>query len=529
MPGSSLSQTEKTLLKQWSASKYQPNTLKSIEIEGETGLRGIKKLQLEFKYPITVISGRNGCGKSTILALAALAYHSPDGHRPANAKVKKQKSKTSWYYTFSDFFYKGHGDADLSGITISWKFLDSSLDKRITKQTQKWMHYNIRPERPVHFLGLSRATHPIEQRVLRNHFKQKVGSSIDQLDDNMVNIFTAIIGKTYTEASTMNSGRESTLRRCSSGSSYTGFNMGSGEDIVLGILSLIQKSPKGTLFAIDELEIGLFPEAQRLLMKHLQELALDKQLQIIITSHSEAIIDSVPRQARILLQVSDGQPHQVIYEPTTRMILGDMSGQSMPELVIFCEDTFASDYIRNCLSMENRRRVSIVPVGAKSELAKACAFNAISNNKPGRKYAILWDGDVGSDEAIEYLSREKTRFDIANNCSIYYHILPGKMAPEKHVVETLQADIGIREMCSVFRASEQEMRSLLTKVASLPDSHDIFHEFELKYDETIEATRTKLLIAYSNANKSEPASLNAVIDSMLRGEQAYRFGQAGKD
>jgi predicted ATPase len=41
--------------------------------EGE--LRGINSLDVHFDYPITAIAGKNGAGKSTILALACCAYH----------------------------------------------------------------------------------------------------------------------------------------------------------------------------------------------------------------------------------------------------------------------------------------------------------------------------------------------------------------------------------------------------------------------------------------------------------------------
>ena len=51
--------------------------LRSISIKGRPGLRGIQDLSINFNYPLTVISGKNGCGKTTALALAALGFHSP--------------------------------------------------------------------------------------------------------------------------------------------------------------------------------------------------------------------------------------------------------------------------------------------------------------------------------------------------------------------------------------------------------------------------------------------------------------------
>ena len=52
----------------WFTKDESKATLLSIEmLIGE--IRGLKDVKIEFKYPITAIAGRNGSGKTTILAL----------------------------------------------------------------------------------------------------------------------------------------------------------------------------------------------------------------------------------------------------------------------------------------------------------------------------------------------------------------------------------------------------------------------------------------------------------------------------
>ncbi|MDE0217683.1 MAG: AAA family ATPase [Spirochaetaceae bacterium] len=52
---------------------------------------------------------------------------------------------------------------------------------------------------------------------------------------------------------------------------------------------------------IDEVEAGLHPWVQQLLMLQLQQLALRNDLQIIVTTHSPVVLDSVPVNGRVFL------------------------------------------------------------------------------------------------------------------------------------------------------------------------------------------------------------------------------------
>ena len=45
------------------------------------GIRGIQDLRVALDYPVSVIAGENGCGKSTVLTAAACAYRVPGAGR----------------------------------------------------------------------------------------------------------------------------------------------------------------------------------------------------------------------------------------------------------------------------------------------------------------------------------------------------------------------------------------------------------------------------------------------------------------
>jgi predicted ATPase len=91
---------------------YEHAHLRNIFL-AEGSLRGINELDINFNFPITAIAGKNGAGKSTVLALACCAYH----NRRDGYKLPKRKTA---YYTFSDFFVQHSEEIPPQGIDIRY-------------------------------------------------------------------------------------------------------------------------------------------------------------------------------------------------------------------------------------------------------------------------------------------------------------------------------------------------------------------------------------------------------------------------
>ena len=214
-----------------------------------------------------------GCGKTTVLALSALGFHSPGGHLPLNARNRSKSGRAPSYYTFSDFFFKGPGDPDIAGVEITWKY-HGGKEISIKKQTDKWMRYERRPDRPVHYLGVVRSIPAVEQSALRSHFKATNKSNKSwSLSGDFCARLTDIMGRPYDEAGVMSS-NQYLMRRCMAGASYSSFNMGAGEDILIDLLYMLQETPEGSMIVVEEIELGLHPEALITLARHLQEITL---------------------------------------------------------------------------------------------------------------------------------------------------------------------------------------------------------------------------------------------------------------
>lgn len=514
MPGKRLNDTEKRLKDWWDSqsTQFPFPILKGISVKGTPGLRGITDIKITFNYPLTVICGQNGSGKTTLLCLSALAFHAPIGHHSYHARNYDAKKPNS-YYTFVDFFFKGIKDPDITGVEINWDYKKDSKSehsKTIRKQTNKWMKSETRPKRPVHYFGASRVLPAIERNVLRGHFR--VGGSqhkIVQLNEEFRKVFCQILGRNYSEATVIESDKYS-VRSCTQGSTYTSFNMGAGEDVLLELLYYLQVSPKGSLIVIEEIELGLHPEAQKKFAQELIKIIGKKQLQVIVSSHSSAFIDSVPREARILIQRASFNTHNVVKSPTTRYAMSFLDGVIRSELIIYCEDSFAEKIINSVLDAELRKRVDVVGVGDINQVARQCGAH-IRAKWPG-KYLGVFDGDVGEEEMDKKMKNEVSEINLTNCFLLPDNLLP----PEKWVIKEIINDADRLESMR-FRLRESSIynvKNYLDTMDILPDHHDICYELA-KHTGLHEKEIESILIDVACVQNEKLNPLREKIDEIL--------------
>lgn len=477
MPGIHLTKLEEKLQNAWDAEKFgDVPLLKSIEINsnGGVGLRGIKSLRVDFDYPVTFFTGQNGAGKSTLLALAALAYHGVPGHMASLAKGWALHDEGEFtYFTFRDFFHRGPGDAAVKDVSLTWRYDEKTPEVSLIKKTEKWMRYERRPKRAVEFLGISRAVPPIELSYLRNNFNAEIaGISPAPLTDDTRKILEKILGRQYPKVEEINR-KKFTIRRTSE-SGYTSFNMGAGEDSLIALLAELSQLPKGSLVVIDEVETALHPAAQRKLVDALLQLSWDRKLQIIGSTHSHHIIDSLPRMARKLL-IREHESHRIVHSPTTMLALSEISDQQNKELLVICEDSFAASLLTTTLPAQLRKRVDIQACGAKTELARYARSHLRIASRA--RCFIVWDGDVSVDEAGRYLDTAEAQIPDVNsiNARISWACLPGNVSPEKWAL-AMCCSKGINVVVKEFGLDSDAQAKEMLIGCSADDVHDIPYE-----------------------------------------------------
>ena len=501
MPGRRLSSEEKKLLKFWGApsASFEMPLLKSLAIEGPPTLRGIERLRVPFDYPITAICGRNGVGKSTILALAAFSSHRPQGWSvsPWPTRPKRRPPKQG-NYAWRDFFFRHADDLPYTGLTIRFSY---SLDGNDIEFQRRWKEGRWRtvrdpgrskvtpfPSRPIEFVSLSRILPPAELQHVRRNFGKIGKPHILKLEQNMCKEMSAIFGRTYSNIEIHEVDGVS-LARCSTYADYRGFDMGAGENAMITILSKLQRLPTGGLLIVEEIEHGLHPEAQHHLVDALTRIVKEKKQQIIFTTHSSHVIDRLPRAGRVLLERM-GSEHRAISSPTTRFALANMTGRPQPEATLYVEDNFSEALVRSCLPKELRTRTDVVPIGDSSKVA--AQLGAHQRGKQAGPALCVFDGDCSLKKIETWMKREDLKPDETT-----FVRLPGEATPpEKWVLHALLDTVYLSRFSDRIELSLEEANDEITRLLGVHNHHDVPYELAsrlgISEEEAVSALVTSL-------------------------------------
>ena len=412
--------------------------LAEIHLEG---IRGIDDIRVVFDYPVSVIAGGNASGKSTVLFAAACAYKVP------GAGVKDFVPST----LFPDYRPKlGRREDEKHEIVIEFDY--STPDGRRSMRWRRAKGWNrsflgrknaSQPERPIYLRTLSNLSNPSEVRGVLSMSRLSSEPLESPLTASQIEFAQRMLPFRYSEVVHLSSGSKNLLFAAQEGgASYSELHMAAGERAILRLSQEIAQL-EGALVLIDEVEAGLHPWVQQLLMLQLQQLSLRNDLQIIVTSHSPVVLDAVPAHGRIFLERDERG--RVAVRPAYRDVVQDaLYGRSGDALNLLCEDDAAEGILHGIfdvlLPRQRIRRESVRigrDTGASEFPAHATAFRKFGQIQ---SFVFILDGDKqGCD--VERKIQEGAGRDVP------VLFLPGRAAPEVWVWERLrQSPEGAKEL-----------------------------------------------------------------------------------
>ncbi len=444
---------------------HMPHFLDEVRING---LRGLQNLNVRFEYPVSVIAGANATGKSTVLFALACAYKVP------KASIYDYKPATM----FPGYHPKSGGEHNDTTNEISLRYRYSTKDggmDMIWKYKKSWTRSFFgrkgakQPERALYLRTLSHLSNPSEIRsVLTMSYSDKPPEEEALTVDQIAFAHTVFPWKynhiiRLTDA--RNSKRNLLFAKKRDNVSYSEFHMASGERSVIRLAMEIAQL-KDALVLIDELETGLHPYAQQMLMLYLQRLALRNGLQIVLTTHSPVVLDSVPSEACILLDRSDDGSVKIL-EPFRDLIQNALYGRSHDKLKLLCEDQMAEAILYGIIDYiapsENIRHTDIQigrDTGAEQFNNHA---NMVKKFDRLNEFLFILDGDQQNKP-----SHKKLRETVLRESSILF--LPGEGSPELWVWQTLSNNT--QEASGYLNTTQENLRKYIQKADGIFQEND---------------------------------------------------------
>jgi len=428
-------------LRSWFASDMSKALLKRIQLK--QGLfRGLNSLDLTFEYPITAIAGRNGAGKSTILALACCAFHgNEDGF-----KLPKRKYS---YYTFSDFFFQNAAEITHQDVLIYYSIAHNNWNRksipsgiatasqiRKKKANGKWNDYDTRVRRAVVFLGIERIVPHSERSQSRSYSKVFKQTTAKGWENKVKDAVGYVLNRQYLDFRYLEHSKYTLPIVKTKEHIYSGFNMGAGENALFEIFSTIYSAGSGALVVMDEIELGLHADAQKRFVDKLKDVCAEMQTQIICTTHSREIFECLPPDARFYIESIAGKT-RVIQGISSEFAFNKMGGSEATELEVFLEDEVAQAILVNNLPSSIRTRIKFTVIGSASALARQLAASYL--RKEVRPIVAVFDGDQRSRHAANLQHAKKMAetpgagFEEWFDARVVY--LPGSTWPESWLLE----------------------------------------------------------------------------------------------
>lgn len=443
--------------------------------------------QINFEFPITVLVGKNGSGKSSTLhALYGAPYwHSCSdfwfstevdpiaesggknrffyGYRETGNTEIKEVMKTRMHRGSKtksddpDYWETSRGikkdgmlttdrkkpveknvvyldfRAEVSAFDKIFHFSKGSLNekKELLRKRSKYLNRLFNDE-PMRFPGR----------------KDEDVGRVRELDREYISTIGKILGKEYVSIKVAdhsifkNKGTSIYVKTLIS-SKYSEANAGSGEVAVIQLVKAIQDAENNSLVLLDEPEVSIHPGAQEKLKEYLLDTVIKKKLQIVISTHSPILVKDMPNEAIKLYKTNYEGKFEVISDVNYQEAFFDLEDCVADKKVIFCEDYAAKEMILCVLRRMEKEQyfdVEYNPGGEKTLLAKHVSSFTTQTQLMKRVYLLL-DGDMQTDCTFE---RDKLTITQKDN-SKYLEDYVERVYGVKIKVYTDGGDGGIRD------------------------------------------------------------------------------------
>lgn len=382
--------------------------LTSIEF-GVVPFRKMREIIVPIAERITLISGHNGIGKSTILGLISNSSgltHQSSAPRSYFEKLFQANLSEIIFVDYDNEFLSAKEDENIPRPIISYSINGTEeLQKRCgltdrSNSSARIVPRNFNPSKefvsrdgsvqvgpaskvplPTIYLGLTRVL-PIGEAEEKSVYNELIKSMHDADKSLMVDFINGIATGLGATPDCVTSNRIKGTSKFSSHPKYTYDSrcVSVGQDSLgsiataLASFQMLQREwheYPGGLLIIDELDAGLHPHAIRRLVAKIQDVADRLDLQIIATTHSPVLIEALYTHANIrrsknsVSYLMDTSAPYVMKASGLQDILDDMdliapgiaASTKPPKLRVYLEDNEAKEIFDLLITAQIKRQL----------------------------------------------------------------------------------------------------------------------------------------------------------------------------
>ena len=414
----------------------------SVEIRN---LKNINKLK--FKLPpkgVHILTGVNGSGKTTLLICL---------QRIGNPHAFQTYFKTSKGEQFDDFKKARITYTDSEGKEATYRYSGARWRARPKRNAYTVNNFGYTQavfltSNEERFFVQGNELNPSNVRPAQDFFKNSL-NHIFQTDkyENLRRIKLDGRGRgegRYNYGFVLYLGRKNGVKQYS-----TEKNFSLGEILLLNALYQLEEVNDNSLVLIDEIELALHPKVQIRFLKKLEEIASEKNLTVIISTHSSSLIKAAKNLIYIERDSHIGEV-KCIYDCFPAIALQNVAvtEEVQPDFAFFVEDDQAQyvlesllDYYFANLNQKNRPIIKILPVAGWKDTIQFAANSAGYLLPDNINVRAFLDLDVQED--IDKLRNtpdlnygEQRELDLYNQNTQIISFLP--ITPEKGIVDLLR-------------------------------------------------------------------------------------------
>lgn len=472
--------------------KLNITKIKKLEIKK---FRGLENLSLDLGEKITVICGKNGTSKSSILGIIAQIFTFRKNYLTDEKIEHKTITGTPFESGPEDHFRLSKQFDTPGSMSLSFDLYDGYTKKNTSAKLQLMTRETSqgilpRPQvrgntsiaekqdsrsftHPVIYVSLNRLM-PI---ALRKEYKEINYEYIESNKQKFKAISNKLLNKNNQEHTSTSGVLPSTVVH---GDYYDHQSVSTGEDnagqIILAIMSFqklkeeMGDNYKGGVLLIDEADAGLFPAAQLSLIEILKEKSQELFLQIVITTHSPTIIERIFELGEshksyyktLYLTDSYGKISLKtdwnwvqIYSDIHLKTIKNNKNIKLPLVNLYFEDLEAYDFYNHLLNLHKVKKF----LNPLKDISLGCSnyINLIQKNVSefSKNSIVILDGDTENTDTLETVV-----------------LLPTKLPPDQLIFEFLY---NLDAEDEFWNNESGFSRAIFTRIAQ-----DISNRFEIK-------------------------------------------------